>query len=122
MAQSKGGIRAADPDKGEAYAAPVETVTENVSHEADASSAPGPYADLDVNRPGVSTNDPEQPIADSLVAGAGAPTGEPEIHPETHVASNAYLQPGDPVQGMEVGKDGNVTSVDAEPSPYKASK
>ena len=31
----------------------------------------------------------------SLVAGAGAPTGEPEIHPETHVASNAYVSAAD---------------------------
>jgi hypothetical protein len=95
MAQTKGNIRAADPEKGEAYAAPVETVTEKVPHEADASSAPGPYEGLEVNRPPVSTNDPEQPIADSLVAGAGAPTGPPEIHPETHVASNAYVTAAD---------------------------
>jgi hypothetical protein len=101
-----GDVRPADPDKGEAYAAPVETVTENVSHPADASSAPGPYEGLEVNRPGVSTNDPEMPIADSLVAGAGAPTPEPDIHPETHVAANAYVTSADKdnVQEVEVGE------------------
>lgn len=95
MAQTKGGIRDADPDKGEAYIAPVETVTEKVPHEADASSAPGPYEGLKVDRPPVSTNDPQQPIAESLVAGAGAPTPEPEIHPETYVAPNAYVTSAD---------------------------
>lgn len=108
MAQSKGNIRAADPDKGETVAAPVETVTESVPHEADASSAPGPYEGLEVNRPPVSTNDPQQPIADSLVAGAGAPTGDPEIHPETYVAPNAYVTSAD--------KD-NVQKVDAPEAP-----
>jgi len=91
MAQSKGNIEEANPNEGEA----VLTKTEEVPHEADASSQPGPYDDLPVNRPPVSTNDPEQPIAQSLVAGAGAPTGEPEIHPETHVASNAYVSAAD---------------------------
>jgi len=80
-----------EPEPGQA----VQSVTETVPHEADASSAPGPYADLPVDRPPVSTNDPETPIAQSLVAGAGAPTGEPEIHPETHVASNAYVTGAD---------------------------
>lgn len=73
----------------------VTSVTTEVPHPADASSAPGPYEDLDVNRPPVSTNDPETPIAHSLVAGAGAPTPEPEIHPETHVAANAYVTSAD---------------------------
>jgi hypothetical protein len=95
MAQSKGGIRDADPEKGEGYVAPVETVTEKTPHAADESSAPGPYEGLDLNRPPVSTNDPMQPIAQSLVAGAGAPTGEPAIHPETHVADNAYVTDAD---------------------------
>jgi hypothetical protein len=77
----------------------VQSVTTEVPSEADASSAPGPYTEdgepLDVNRPPVSTNDPETPIAHSLVGGAGAPSGEPEIHPETHVAENAYVTAAD---------------------------
>jgi len=80
-----------EPKEGQA----VQSVTETVPHEADASSAPGPYDGLELNRPPVSTNDPETPIAHSLVAGAGAPTGEPEIHPETHVAENAYVSGAD---------------------------
>jgi hypothetical protein len=108
MAQTKGNIRDADPDKGEAAVGPVETVTEETPHPADESSAPGPYEGLDVNRPPVSTNDPETPIADSLVAGAGAPTGEPEIHPETHIAANAYVTAAD--------KD-NIEKVDAPKAP-----
>lgn len=94
MAQSKGDIDKAIEQEDDRLVA-VESVTEEVPHEADASSAPGPYEGLEVDRPPVSTNDPEQPIADSLVAGAGAPTGEPEIHPETHVASNAYVSSAD---------------------------
>jgi hypothetical protein len=77
MAMGKG-IEKADSEKGQA----VQSVTEVVPHEADASSSPGPYKDLDVNRPPVSTNRPDVPIAHSLVAGAGAPTGEPDYHPE----------------------------------------
>ena len=74
----------ADGDDGKIEVAPgaVQSVTTVVPHEADASSAPGPYNDLDVNRPPVSTNRPDVPIAHSLVAGAGAPTGEPDYHPE----------------------------------------
>ena len=90
----------------------VMSVTTEVPHEADASSAPGPYKDLDVNRPPVSTNDPETPIAHSLVAGAGAPTGEPEIHPETHVAANANVTAAD--------KE-NVAKVEA-PEPSREAK
>jgi hypothetical protein len=46
------------------------------------------------------------PIAQALVAGAGAPTGEPEIHPETHVASNAYVSAADKdnVEKVDAGK------------------
>jgi len=51
----------------------IQSVTKEVPHEADASSAPGPYNDLELNRPPVSTNDPQTPIAHSLIAGAGAP-------------------------------------------------
>ena len=78
MAESKGNIKKADAEAGQA----VESVTEEVPHEADASSAAGPYEALEVNRPPVSTNRPDVPIAASLVAGAGAPTPEPDYHPE----------------------------------------
>jgi len=105
MAQTKGNIEEANPNEGEA----VLTKTEEVPHEADASSEPGPYEGLEVNRPPVSTNRPDVPIAQSLVAGAGAPTGEPEVHPETYVADNAYVSAAD--------KD-NLEKVDAP----KASK
>lgn len=57
----------------EVHGTAVSSVTETVPSEADASSAPGPYSDLDVNRPPVSTNEPQTPIAQTLVAGAGAP-------------------------------------------------
>jgi hypothetical protein len=77
MAMGKG-IEKPDPDKGQA----VQSVTEVTPHPADESSAPGPYDKLDLNRPPVSTNRPDVPIAHSLVAGAGAPTGPPEYHPE----------------------------------------
>lgn len=81
MAESKGNIDKPDSDK---HGNAVESVTETVPHPADASSAPGPYEDLDVNRPPVSTNEPQTPIAQSLVAGAGAPSPEftpPEEQP-----------------------------------------
>ena len=89
MAESKGKIE--EVEQGVA----VVSTTEATPHPADESSQPGPYEGLEVNRPPVSTNDPETPIAQSLVAGAGAPTGEPEIHPETHVAANAYVTAAD---------------------------
>jgi hypothetical protein len=91
MAQSKGNIEKADPEEGQAVA----TTTEETPHPADESSAPGPYDGLEVNRPPVSTNRPDVPIAESLVAGAGAPTPEPDIHPETYVADNAYVSSAD---------------------------
>ena len=59
----------------------VQSVTTVVPDEADATSSPNKQPD-DVNRPPVSTNRPDVPIAHSLVAGAGAPTGEPDYHPE----------------------------------------
>lgn len=89
MAESKGKI-----EEHEVGVAVVST-TEATPHPADESSQPGPYEGLEVNRPPVSTNDPQQPIAQSLVGGAGAPTPEPEIHPETHVAANAYVTAAD---------------------------
>lgn len=67
-----------EPGPGQA----VTSVTEVVPHPADASSAPGPYDGLELNRPPVSTNRPDVDIAHSLVAGAGAPTGPPEYLPE----------------------------------------
>ncbi len=91
MAQSKGNIQdttavqvevEGEDDKMEVAAGAVQSVTTDVPHPADASSSPGPYDSLDVNRPPVSTNRPDVPIAHSLVAGAGAPTGEPDYHPE----------------------------------------
>lgn len=122
MADKIEGIKQVDPvevevdgEKVEVAAGSVQSVTTETPHPADESSQPGPYDGLDVNRPPVSTNDPETPIAHSLLGGAGAPTGEPEIHPETHIASNAYLQPGDNVQ--EVDENGGIS----EAKPYKAS-
>lgn len=91
MAETKGKIQnveaaavEVDGKDGTIEVAPgaVQSVTTVVPHPADASSAPGPYEDLDVNRPPVSTNRPDVPIAHSLVAGAGAPTGEPDYQPE----------------------------------------
>lgn len=69
-------------DKMEVAPGAVQSVTTAVPHPADASSGAGPYDGLDVNRPPVSTNRPDVPIAHSLVAGAGAPTGEPGYRPE----------------------------------------
>jgi hypothetical protein len=60
----------AAPEEGQA----VQSVTESTPHPADESSAPGPYNDLPIERPPVSTADPRTPIAQSLVGGAGAPT------------------------------------------------
>ena len=94
MAESKGNIEGGIEEKDDRLVA-VESITEEVPSEADASSQPGPYDDLDVNRPPVSTNRPDVPIAQSLVAGAGAPTGEPEVHPEEYVADNAYVSAAD---------------------------
>jgi hypothetical protein len=50
----------------------VTSTTEDVPHEADAHSGPGPY-DMPINRPPVSTNRPDVDIAHSLIGGAGAP-------------------------------------------------
>ena len=88
MAQTKGNIE-------EQEVVAVVSTTEDTPHEADESSAPGPYEGLELNRPPVSTNRPDVPIAQSLVAGAGAPTGEPEFHPEEYVADNAYVSGAD---------------------------
>lgn len=67
----------------------VTSVTTVVPHKADASSAPGPYEGLEIERPPVSTTKSDVPIAHSLVAGAGAPTSaapaaeEPKAEPAT---------------------------------------
>ena len=94
MAQTKGNIEEGIQEKDDRLVA-VESITEEVPHEADASSEPGPYEGLEVNRPPVSTNRPDVPIAQSLVEGAGAPTGEPDVHPETYIADNAYVSAAD---------------------------
>ena len=60
-------IRPPDP---ETEGIAVTSVTETVPSEADEDS--NRYAD-EVNRPPVSTNEPQTPIAQTLVAGAGAP-------------------------------------------------
>lgn len=81
MAETQGNIEEGKPKEGQA----VESVTEEVPHAADADSSPGPYEGLDINRPPVSTNEPQTPIAHSLVAGAGAPSPEftpPEEQPQ----------------------------------------
>lgn len=67
MTMEKGNIKDADDNPA------VESVTEETPHPADETSAPGPYEGLEVNRPPVSTNQATTPIAQSLVAGAGAP-------------------------------------------------
>jgi hypothetical protein len=74
---SKGSIDKADQEKGQN----VQSVTEEVPHPADADSAPGPYEGLSPDRPPVSTSKPDQPIAQSLVAGAGAPHDEVQVTP-----------------------------------------
>lgn len=75
-----------EPQPGQA----VQSVTEVVPHEADASSAPGPYEDLSPDRPPVSTTDAQTPIAHSLVAGAGAEHTEGQSSPaEEHEAAQA---------------------------------
>lgn len=81
------------------------STTEATPHPADETSAPGPYEDLDVNRPPVSTNRPDVPIAQSLVAGAGAPQPTEGPNPEEYVAPNAYVTSADKdnLQKVEAG-------------------
>jgi hypothetical protein len=67
----------------------VKSVTEVTPHEADESSAPGPYKDLDPERPPVSTTKAGVEIAQSLVAGAGAGTSKPEVKEEPKPAKKA---------------------------------
>lgn len=96
MAETKGNIQKPDPDE---HGNAVESVTTNVSHPADADSSPGPYNDLPINRPGVSTNRPDMPIAQSLVAGAGAPSPQEEA-PED-VPANVKVTKADHVEKIE---------------------
>jgi hypothetical protein len=96
MAQTKGNIEnAPGVEEGDEKFVAVQSVTEETPHPADESSQPGPYDGLELNRPPVSTNLPDVPIAHSLVEGAGAPTGEPDVHPEEYVADNAYVSAAD---------------------------
>jgi hypothetical protein len=88
MADSKGKIE-------EVEVATSVTTTTATPHPADETSAPGPYDDLDVNRPPVSTNRPDVPIAQSLVAGAGAPQPTEGPNPEDYIADNAYVTAAD---------------------------
>lgn len=86
----------ADKDKIEEHeVTAVVSTTEATPHAADETSAPGPYEGLDVNRPPVSTNKPDVPIAQSLVAGAGAPQPSEGVNPEDYVAKNAYVTAAD---------------------------
>lgn len=86
----------ADKDKIEEHeVTAVVSTTEATPHAADETSAPGPYEGLDVNRPPVSTNKPDVPIAQSLVAGAGAPQPSEGVNPEDYVAKNAYVTSAD---------------------------
>ncbi len=84
------GFRGEGVDKGElAEGQAVVSTTKEVPHEADATSAPGPYNDLPIDRPPVSTSNPQEPIAQSLVEGAGAGNqGQPEIPPEKRRPEN----------------------------------
>ena len=70
------GIEKPDP---EVHGSAVTSITEEVPSEADADS--NRYAD-EVNRPPVSTNEPQTPIAQTLVAGAGAPQPTEGPNPE----------------------------------------
>jgi len=88
MAESKGKIE-------EHEVVAVVSTTEATPHAADESSQPGPYEGLDVNRPPVSTNRPDVPIAQSLVAGAGAPQPTEGPNPEEYIAPNAYVTSAD---------------------------
>lgn len=96
MADSKGNIKRPDPDE---HGTAVTSVTTNDSHPADADSSPGPYNDLPINRPGVSTNRPDMPIAQSLVTGAGAPSPS-EDAPED-VPANVKVSKSDTVEKVE---------------------
>lgn len=109
MAETKGNIEKLNPatlkvdgEEIEIPAGAVQSVTTGATHPADKTSAPVKLPD-DVNRPPVSTNDPEVPIAHSNLSGEMGPTPEPDIHPETHVADNAYVSSAD---------KGNVEKVD----------
>lgn len=115
MAETKGNIQQLNPagvtvegEDMEINPGAVMSVTTDVPHEADASSAPTSTQDLPVNRGAVSTNDPRHPIAHSLIAGAGAPqnTGPFPLvegpHPDVAYVSAAdkpNLEPVDLAKG-----------------------
>lgn len=82
-----------DIDKAEDIPA-VESTTEAVPHPADGTSAPGPYEDLSPDRPPVSTTQPDVPIAQSLVAGAGAEHTEGQTTP-----AEEHEEPAEPKRG-----------------------
>jgi len=113
MAEDKSDIRPPDP---EVEGAAVKGVTENVTHPADASSQPGPYEDLEVNRPGVSTNKAPGEIAQTLVAGAGAPQPPSEDDlplPENQTSSS---------EPLTAEQKKNAEYVGGEPKGEKAAK
>lgn len=89
----------------------VQSVTTGATHPADKTPAPVELPD-EINRPPVSTNDPETPIAHSNLSGEMGPSPATDIHPETHVADNAYVTDAD--------KD-NMEKVDV-PAPKTAGK
>lgn len=90
-----------EPNADAAAAAP--TVTHEVPHPADGTSAPGPYEGLSADRPPVSTTDPDTPIAQSLAAGAGAHT--PADNEAAQLERNAMRRDGESV----VPADATVT-------------
>jgi hypothetical protein len=61
--------------------AAVESVTTAATHPADKTPAPVELP-TDVNRPPISTNRPDVPIAHSNITDGMGPTPEPDYHPE----------------------------------------
>lgn len=82
--------------------AAVQSTTEAAPAAADQDSAPGPYEGLEPDRPPVSTTKADEPIAHSMVGGAGAPS------PPSDEALEAQAPAGD------------VTLEDPEAAPRKA--
>jgi len=99
MAEKKNDGIQANPDSA------ALTVTHEVPHPADATSAPGPYDGLEADRPPVSTTDSDTPIAQSLAAGAGAHTPPKDekdqlarFHMERDDAGRVVASKGSPVE------------------------
>jgi hypothetical protein len=118
MAEKEGNIQQLNPavvtvdgEDMEVNPGAVMSVTTDVPHEADSSSAPTSTQDLPINRGAVSTNDPRHPIAHSLVAGAGAPqnTGPHPLvegpHPDV-----AFVSDADKANVQKVDLEGKGTS------------